>query len=83
MELDDIAPLKKLRLGIIEGKYTRPEWYVDKVEMRNIDAGELTVFKAESWLSKTQGDKQTVRDFVATIKGKKQLKRECVLNDIL
>ncbi|CAH1787210.1 unnamed protein product [Owenia fusiformis] len=73
LELDDIAPLKKLRVGH-DGKGTRPDWYLDKVELRNMDTGDLTVFKAGCWLSKTKGDNKLVKDLPALVRGKKQVK---------
>ncbi|XP_071954737.1 lipoxygenase homology domain-containing protein 1-like [Antedon mediterranea] len=73
MELDDIASLKKLRIGH-NGKGSRADWYLEKVTMRNSVTGELTVFKCEDWLSKNQSDKKIVRDLPATIKGKQQIK---------
>ncbi len=75
MEIEDIAPLTKLRIGH-NGKGSRPEWYLDKVELRNMDTGDLNVFKAGSWFSAKKGDGKIVRDIVATVKGKDQLKRE-------
>ncbi len=47
-----------------------------QVELRNMDTGDFSVFKTNSWLSKTKDDKQTVRDFVAYVKGKAQLRSE-------
>ena len=38
--------------------------------------GDLTVFKAGSWFSTKKGDGKIVRDFVAIVKGKDQLKRK-------
>ena len=75
LEIEDVAPIKKLRVGH-NGKGSRPEWYLEKVELRNMDTGDLTVFKAGSWFSTKKGDGKIVRDFVATVKGKDQLKRK-------
>ena len=69
-----MAPIKKLRVGH-NGKGSRPEWYLEKVELRNMETGDLTIFKAGSWFSTKKGDGKIVRDFVATVKGKDQLKR--------
>ena len=44
--------------------------------MRNMNTGDLTVFKVNSWFSKSKGDGQLVRDVAATVKGKTQLKRK-------
>ena len=41
-----------------------------------MDTGDLNVFKAGSWFSAKKGDGKIVRDIVATVKGKDQLKRE-------
>lgn len=62
------------------GKGSRPEWYLEKVELRNMETGDLTVFKAGSWFSTKKGDGKIVRDFVATVKGKDQLKRTYIWN---
>ncbi|XP_071795423.1 lipoxygenase homology domain-containing protein 1-like [Asterias amurensis] len=72
MELDDIAPLKKIRIGH-SGKGSRPDWYLDKVHMRNMETGDLTVFKCGEWLSKTQSDKKIIRELPAFVKGKAQI----------
>ena len=45
-----------------------------KVELRNMETGDLTVFKAESWFSRKKGDQLIVRDLVARVRGKDQLK---------
>ncbi|XP_022094211.1 lipoxygenase homology domain-containing protein 1-like isoform X2 [Acanthaster planci] len=71
-ELDDIAPLKKIRIGH-NGKGSRPDWYLDKVHLRNMETGDLTVFKCEDWLSKTHSDKKIVRELPAYVKGKAQI----------
>uniref|UniRef100_A0A3B3XW86 PLAT domain-containing protein n=1 Tax=Poecilia mexicana TaxID=48701 RepID=A0A3B3XW86_9TELE len=52
MEIDDIAPLKKMRLRI-DGSGSRPDWFLDKTE-------EVYVFTYEEWLSRTRGPKRTV-----------------------
>ena len=45
-----------------------------QIEMRNMEAGKLTVFKCNDWLSKKRGDGALSRDLVAIVKGKTQLK---------
>nr|XP_019938128.1 PREDICTED: lipoxygenase homology domain-containing protein 1 isoform X2 [Paralichthys olivaceus] len=59
MEIDDIAPLKKMRLRI-DGSGSRPDWFVDKVIMRNLTTEEVSVFTYEDWLSRTHGPKRTM-----------------------
>ncbi|XP_060929737.1 lipoxygenase homology domain-containing protein 1-like [Limanda limanda] len=59
MEIEDIAPLKKMRLRI-DGSGSRPDWFVDKVIMRNLTTEEVSVFTYEDWLSRTHGPKRTM-----------------------
>ncbi|XP_076613401.1 lipoxygenase homology domain-containing protein 1 [Chaetodon auriga] len=59
MEIDDIAPLKKMRLRI-DGSGSRPDWFLDQVIMRNLTTEEVSVFTYEEWLSRTRGPKRTM-----------------------
>ncbi|XP_075870025.1 lipoxygenase homology domain-containing protein 1 [Nelusetta ayraudi] len=59
MEIDDIAPLRKMRLRI-DGSGSRPDWFLDQVIMRNLTTEEVSVFTYEEWLSRTRGPKRTV-----------------------
>uniref|UniRef100_A0A3Q1FQV9 Lipoxygenase homology PLAT domains 1a n=1 Tax=Acanthochromis polyacanthus TaxID=80966 RepID=A0A3Q1FQV9_9TELE len=54
MEIDDIAPLRKMRLRI-DGSGSRPDWFLDKLTTE-----EVSVFTYEDWLSKTHGPKRTM-----------------------
>uniref|UniRef100_A0A3Q2GRI5 Lipoxygenase homology PLAT domains 1a n=1 Tax=Cyprinodon variegatus TaxID=28743 RepID=A0A3Q2GRI5_CYPVA len=56
VEIDDIAPLRKMRLRI-DGSGSRPDWFLDK---RNLSTEEVSVFTYEEWLSKTRGPKRTM-----------------------
>uniref|UniRef100_A0A4W4F748 PLAT domain-containing protein n=1 Tax=Electrophorus electricus TaxID=8005 RepID=A0A4W4F748_ELEEL len=58
LEIDDIGPLKKLRVRI-DGTGSRPDWFLDKIIMRNLSTDEVSVFTFENWLSKTKGPKRT------------------------
>ncbi|KAM6965464.1 lipoxygenase homology domain-containing protein 1 [Aplochiton taeniatus] len=58
LEIDDISPLKKIRVRI-DGTGSRPDWFLDKIEMRNLTTEEVYVFTYENWLSKTKGPKRT------------------------
>ncbi|KAI4894673.1 hypothetical protein NFI96_015585 [Prochilodus magdalenae] len=58
LEIDDIAPLKKLRVRI-DGTGSRPDWFLDKIIMRNLRSEEVSVFTYENWLSKTKGPRRT------------------------
>uniref|UniRef100_A0A3Q2V469 Lipoxygenase homology PLAT domains 1a n=1 Tax=Haplochromis burtoni TaxID=8153 RepID=A0A3Q2V469_HAPBU len=56
MEIDDVAPLRKMRLRI-DGSGSRPDWFLDK---RNLTTEEVSVFTYEGWLSRTHGPKRTL-----------------------
>nr|XP_055024965.1 lipoxygenase homology domain-containing protein 1 isoform X1 [Misgurnus anguillicaudatus] len=58
LEIDDIAPLKKLRVRI-DGTGSRPDWFLDKMIMRNLSTEEVYMFTYGEWLSKTKGPKRT------------------------
>uniref|UniRef100_A0A672Z7J4 Lipoxygenase homology domains 1b n=1 Tax=Sphaeramia orbicularis TaxID=375764 RepID=A0A672Z7J4_9TELE len=58
LEIDDIAPLKKIRVRI-DGTGSRPDWFLDRILMRNLTTEEVYVFTYEEWLSKTKGPKRT------------------------
>uniref|UniRef100_A0A671XMC4 Lipoxygenase homology PLAT domains 1 n=1 Tax=Sparus aurata TaxID=8175 RepID=A0A671XMC4_SPAAU len=59
MEIDDIAPLRKMRLRI-DGSGSRPDWFLDQVIMRNLTTEEVSVFTYEDWLSRLHGPKRTM-----------------------
>ncbi|XP_068508966.1 lipoxygenase homology domain-containing protein 1 [Syngnathus scovelli] len=59
MEIDDIAPLRKMRLRI-DGSGSRPDWFLDTVTMNNLTTGEVSVFTYEEWLSRTWGPQRTM-----------------------
>nr|CAB3263471.1 lipoxygenase homology domain-containing protein 1-like [Phallusia mammillata] len=74
IELDDIAPLKMVRVSH-EGKGQRPDWYCDKIELRNVDSGKVTVFPCNSWISRTMGEKTLSRELSASVGGRAVMKR--------
>lgn len=41
-----------------------------KVELRNMDTGDLYTFDCNGWLSKTMGDKKLSKDIAASVRGK-------------
>uniref|UniRef100_A0A8C5H2G2 Lipoxygenase homology domain-containing protein 1-like n=1 Tax=Gouania willdenowi TaxID=441366 RepID=A0A8C5H2G2_GOUWI len=62
MEIDDIAPLRKMRIRI-DGSGSRPDWFLNvcvQVNMRNLTTEEVCVFTYEEWLSRTHGPKRTI-----------------------
>ncbi|KAL5006870.1 hypothetical protein ScPMuIL_015676 [Solemya velum] len=68
IELDDIAPLKKIRVET-SGKGSRPSWFLEKMELRNMDRGILSVFKCNTWFGKRK-DGVLTKDIPATERGK-------------
>ncbi|XP_052229243.1 lipoxygenase homology domain-containing protein 1-like isoform X2 [Dreissena polymorpha] len=67
LELEDVAPIKKMRIET-DGKGSRPDWYCEKVELRNMATGQLTVFEVKGWFSKKKGE--LIRDIPAKERGK-------------
>uniref|UniRef100_A0A3B5A4D6 Lipoxygenase homology domain-containing protein 1-like n=1 Tax=Stegastes partitus TaxID=144197 RepID=A0A3B5A4D6_9TELE len=57
LEIDDIAPLKKIRVRI-DGSGSRPDWFLDRILMRNLTTDEVYEFTYENWLSKTKGPRR-------------------------
>ncbi|KAF3695639.1 Lipoxygenase -like proteiny domain-containing protein 1 [Channa argus] len=57
LEVDEIAPLKKIRVRI-DGSGSRPDWFLDRILMRNLSTEEVYLFTYENWLSKTKGPKR-------------------------
>ncbi|XP_061586231.1 lipoxygenase homology domain-containing protein 1 [Cololabis saira] len=58
LEIDDIAPLKKIRIRV-DGSGSRPDWFLDRILMRNLTTEEVYLFTYENWLSSTMGQKRT------------------------
>ncbi|XP_054628770.1 lipoxygenase homology domain-containing protein 1 isoform X1 [Dunckerocampus dactyliophorus] len=58
LEVDDIAPLKKIRVRT-DGSGSRPDWFLDRILMRNLNTEEVYMFTYENWLSKTKGPRRT------------------------
>ncbi|XP_051825625.1 lipoxygenase homology domain-containing protein 1 isoform X1 [Antechinus flavipes] len=59
MEIDDIAPFTKMRMRL-DGLGNRPEWFLEKVLLKNMDNGDLTMFYYDEWLSERKGEKKTL-----------------------
>ncbi|XP_078580092.1 lipoxygenase homology domain-containing protein 1-like isoform X2 [Branchiostoma floridae x Branchiostoma japonicum] len=74
MELDDVGELKKIRVSH-NGKGSRPDWYLEKITLRNQDSGELSVFILDDWISKNKGDGQLTKDIPASVGGKATIKK--------
>lgn len=50
-ELEDLGSLKKCRLTM-DGKGSRKDWFVERIELTNLKTKKQYVFVAETWLSK-------------------------------
>ncbi|XP_076018180.1 lipoxygenase homology domain-containing protein 1 [Genypterus blacodes] len=68
MEIDDIAPLKKMRIRI-DASGCRPDWFFDKVMMRNLITEDESVFTYEEWLSTIYGPKLLTCEMAAVEEG--------------
>ncbi|KAL0979113.1 hypothetical protein UPYG_G00180880 [Umbra pygmaea] len=75
LEIDDIAPLKKIRVRI-DGSGSRPDWFLDRILLRNLTTDEVSEFTYENWLSKTKGPKRTkICELPAVIDGVEMVDR--------
>uniref|UniRef100_H2ZAW5 PLAT domain-containing protein n=1 Tax=Ciona savignyi TaxID=51511 RepID=H2ZAW5_CIOSA len=74
VELDEIAPLKMVRVGH-DGRGQRADWFCDKIELRNLNSGKVTVFPCGAWFSKKLGDKTLSRELSASVGGRSVLKK--------
>ncbi|XP_033890281.3 lipoxygenase homology domain-containing protein 1-like [Acipenser ruthenus] len=66
MEIDDVAPLRKIRIRT-DGKGSRPDWLLNKIVMQNMSTQEVSVFTYNEWLSKTRGPKRTTMCELAAV----------------
>ncbi|XP_056274884.1 lipoxygenase homology domain-containing protein 1 isoform X1 [Pseudoliparis swirei] len=75
LEIDDIAPLKKIRVQI-DGSGSRPDWFLDRIMMRSLNTEETYVFTYEDWLSKTKGPKRIkVCELAAVVEEEEMVER--------
>ncbi|TSK72011.1 Lipoxygenase homology domain-containing protein 1 [Bagarius yarrelli] len=59
LEIEDIAPLRKMRVRI-DGSGSRPDWFLDKIVLHNLETDEVALFVYEDWISRTYGSKRTL-----------------------
>ncbi|XP_062867638.1 lipoxygenase homology domain-containing protein 1-like [Trichomycterus rosablanca] len=59
LEIEDIAPLRKIRVRI-DGTGSRPDWFLDKIVLHNLESDEVALFVYEEWLSRTHGPNHTL-----------------------
>ncbi|KAM5305132.1 lipoxygenase homology domain-containing protein 1 isoform 3-T3 [Glossophaga mutica] len=72
MEILDIAPFTKMRIRI-DGQGSRPEWFLERVLLKNMNTGDLTMFYYGDWLSQRQGKKTLVCEMCAVINGEEMM----------
>ena len=53
VELEDVGSLKKVRVSH-DGKGARKHWFLDRVEMTNLQTQKLYQFECQKWLSKNK-----------------------------
>uniref|UniRef100_I3LDH6 Lipoxygenase homology PLAT domains 1 n=1 Tax=Sus scrofa TaxID=9823 RepID=I3LDH6_PIG len=66
MEILDIAPFTKMRIRI-DGLGNRPEWFLERILLKNMNTGDLTMFYYGDWLSQRKGKKTLVCEMCAVI----------------
>ncbi|XP_056301849.1 lipoxygenase homology domain-containing protein 1-like [Danio aesculapii] len=59
LEIEDIAPLRKMRVRI-DASGSRPDWFLDKIELHDLQTDEVATFTYEEWLSRSYGPKRTL-----------------------
>ncbi|XP_004855148.1 lipoxygenase homology domain-containing protein 1 isoform X1 [Heterocephalus glaber] len=66
VEILDIAPFTKMRIRI-DGLGSRPEWFLERILLKNMSTGDLTMFYYGDWLSQRKGKKTLVCEMCAVI----------------
>ncbi|KAM5220871.1 lipoxygenase homology domain-containing protein 1 isoform 1-T1 [Hipposideros larvatus] len=72
MEILDIAPFTKMRIRL-DGLGSRPEWFLERILLKNMNTGDLTMFYYGDWLSQRQGKKTLVCEMCAVIDGEEMM----------
>ncbi|XP_035579822.1 lipoxygenase homology domain-containing protein 1 isoform X1 [Zalophus californianus] len=72
MEILDIAPFTKMRIRI-DGLGCRPEWFLERILLKNMNTGDLTMFYYGDWLSQRKGKKTLVCEMCAVIDGEEMM----------
>lgn len=72
IDQDDVGKLLKVRIAV-DGKGTRPDWFLEKMIVRNMDTHSASVFKCNQWFSKTEGDGKLVKEIPAETDGEEML----------
>ena len=71
VELEDIGSLKKVRVSH-NNKGSRKDWFLDRVEMTNLETQKLYVFDCQKWLSKKTEISDGISIDIALLKGGKE-----------
>lgn len=74
MDLDDVGKLLKVRIAV-DGKGTRPDWFLEKMIVRNMETHSASVFKCNQWFSKTEGEGKLIKELPAETDGEEMLSR--------
>ncbi|XP_032166523.1 lipoxygenase homology domain-containing protein 1 [Mustela erminea] len=72
MEILDIAPFTKMRIRI-DGLGSRPEWFLERILLKCMNTGDLTMFYYGDWLSQRKGKKTLVCEMCAVIDGEEMM----------
>ncbi|KAG5195720.1 hypothetical protein JEQ12_012015 [Ovis aries] len=72
MEILDIAPFTKMRIRI-DGLGSRPEWFLERILLKNMNTGGLTMFYYGDWLSQRKGKQTLVCEMCAVIDGEEMM----------
>ncbi|XP_047553619.1 lipoxygenase homology domain-containing protein 1 isoform X2 [Lutra lutra] len=72
MEILDIAPFTKMRVRI-DGLGSRPEWFLERILLKCMNTGDLTMFYYGDWLSQRKGKKTLVCEMCAVIDGEEMM----------
>ncbi|XP_002918168.1 lipoxygenase homology domain-containing protein 1 [Ailuropoda melanoleuca] len=72
MEILDIAPFTKMRIRI-DGLGSRPEWFLERILLKSMNTGDLTMFYYGDWLSQRKGKKTLVCEMCAVIDGEEMM----------
>ncbi|XP_063067192.1 lipoxygenase homology domain-containing protein 1-like [Engraulis encrasicolus] len=59
LEIEEIAPLRMIRVRS-DGTGSRPDWFLERVVLRNLSTEEVAEFTCGEWLSLTMGTKKSL-----------------------
>ncbi|CAF1415328.1 unnamed protein product, partial [Rotaria sordida] len=65
VDINDVGIPFKLRVSLNDNNLSH-SWHLDRIEMQNLKTNEQYTFHCGRWLSKTEDDKQIIRELPAT-----------------